>query len=140
MKISKNQDRQTRGYFKILEENILIAATKIKFLKKKKGLVKIYFHIIFQTYFWCTESCYQGLKGASAKIPILKIFSDYFHCQLVAPSFVKYFINFLPISSAPIAALLLLFEFCSISPNTVYSFEDPGIRSTLLTMRLYFKK
>lgn len=36
MKISKNQDRQTRGYFKILEENILIAATKIKFLKKKK--------------------------------------------------------------------------------------------------------
>ena len=105
-----------------------MAATKIKL---GENLLKI----IYQTYFWCTKRCYKGLKGDSAKISVLEILRDYFHCQLIGPLFVKYSINSSPICFVSIAALLPHFEFCSM----VYSLEDPGITSTLLTMRVYFK-
>ena len=96
MRISQNKERQTREYFQILEEN-----------KFGENLRKI----IFQTYFLCTKSCYKHLKGASAKILNLKIFSDYFLCQLVAPLFIKYAISFSQICFVSIAALLLHLNF-----------------------------
>ena len=107
-----------------------IAATKINFGKK---LLKI----IFQTYFLWTKRCYKGLKGASAKISVLKILSGYFRCQVVTPLFVKYTINFLRISFVLIAALLPHFKFWRISPNMVYPLEDSGNR-TIIVPWIYF--
>ena len=113
-------------------KNNFIAAIKIKL---GENLLKI----ILLTSFWCRKRYYKSLKGASANISILEIFSNYFRCQLIAPLFVKYSINSSRICFISIAALLPYFEFCNISPNMVYSLEDPGIRSTSLTMRVYFK-
>ena len=109
-----------------------MAATKIKL---SENLLKI----ILQTYVWCTKRCYKGLKWAGAKISILEILSDYFCCQLIAPLFVQYSINSSRICFVSIATLLPHFEFCSIWSKMVYSLKDPGIRSTLLIMRVYFK-
>ena len=112
-----------------------MTATKIKL---NENLLKI----ILQTYFWCTKRCNKGLKWAGAKISILEILSDYFCCQLIAPLFVQYFISSSRICFVSIATLLPHFEFCSlwfILLKMVYSLKDPGIRSTLLIMRVYFK-
>ena len=112
-----------------------MTATKIKL---NENLLKI----ILQTFFWCTKRCYKGLKWAGIKISILEILSDYFCCQLIAPLFVQYSISSSRICFVSIATLLPHFEFCSlwfILLKMVYSLKDPGIRSTLLIMRVYFK-
>ena len=132
MRISKNQNRQTKGYVQILKKNDFIAATKIKL---GENLLKI----ISQSYFWCTKRCYKCLKRASAKISVLQILSEHFRCQLIASLFVKYSVSSSRICFVSIAALLPHFEFLNIPPNMVYSLEDSGIKSRLLIMRVYFK-
>ena len=72
------------------------------------------------------------LYGASAKISVLKMLSDCFHCQLIGPLFMKCSVSFSQISFVSVAALLPHLGFRSMTPNLVYSLEDSGIRSPLL--------
>ena len=104
-------------------ENSFIA--EIKF---GENLLKNYFSNLFLVH----KKVQKILYGASAKISVLKILSDCFHCQLIAPLFMKCSVNSSRISFVSVDALLPHIGFCSMSPNLVYSLEDPGIRSPLL--------